>query len=140
MAELKPCECEGFNAEIEGPFLENKWGWCVCCPDCGRQTPIYLYKQAAIDAWNKRSQSMDIKQCREIHNMVNALEDAEKVIKALEDEKDGCKIYKRLTINIDSFNENQKFGRHKEAAIDTDVLRLVLKDYVNRLKTKMESL
>ena len=83
---------------------------------------------------------MDIKQCREIHNMVNALEDAEQVIKALEDEKDGCKIYKRLTINIDSFNEKQKFGRHKEAAIDTDVLRLVLKDYINRLKTKMESL
>ncbi len=55
MAELKPCKCSGSYVEIEGPFLEDKGGWCVVCEDCGYQTPIYLYKQAAIDAWNKRS-------------------------------------------------------------------------------------
>lgn len=29
--------------------------FCCKCDDCGYETPVYLHKRAAIDAWNKRS-------------------------------------------------------------------------------------
>lgn len=28
---------------------------CAVMCECGKQTPLYFSKQAAIDAWNKRS-------------------------------------------------------------------------------------
>ena len=55
MEELKPCKCLSSIVEIQGNFFLERGGWCVVCPDCGYQTPIFLSKEAAIDAWNKRS-------------------------------------------------------------------------------------
>lgn len=56
MAELKPCKC-GRVREVELYYLPStKFAACaVICNICGAQTPLYVDKEAAIDAWNKRS-------------------------------------------------------------------------------------
>ena len=57
MAELKPCP---FCEDKDAPFVNKKfiiggdWHW-VECDCCGARGPIYMPKQAAIAAWNKRS-------------------------------------------------------------------------------------
>lgn len=56
MAELKPCKC-GRVREVELYYLPSaEFTACaVICNICGAQTPLYVDKEAAIDAWNKRS-------------------------------------------------------------------------------------
>ena len=53
MAKLKPCPfCEGVGLYIH---QETEEQWLVVCLDCGASGPEGASKQAAIDAWNKRS-------------------------------------------------------------------------------------
>ena len=54
MAKLKPCKC---GREVELYYLPSaEFTACaVICNICGAQTPLYVDKEAAIDAWNKRS-------------------------------------------------------------------------------------
>lgn len=55
MAELKPCPfCKGkaWSRFISTPANPLYY---VTCKKCFSKTGYYLYEQAAIDAWNKRS-------------------------------------------------------------------------------------
>lgn len=54
MAELKPCKCGYRFPVIIGPLLGTEDAFCCKCDDCGYETPVYLHKRAAIDAWNRR--------------------------------------------------------------------------------------
>ena len=47
--ELKPCKWG------KCPKVFRKYQACAVVCECGEQTPLYFSKQAAIDAWNKRS-------------------------------------------------------------------------------------
>ena len=52
MAELKPCDC-GVTPQVYCvPTLE--FSACAVVCKCGKQTPLYFDKEAAIDAWNRR--------------------------------------------------------------------------------------
>lgn len=58
MAELKPCKwCEEFDGVITDGKIEKIAGnrFAVFCKECGWFTDSYETKQAAIDAWNRRS-------------------------------------------------------------------------------------
>ena len=55
MAELKLCPFEGGRAYIEYLYVNGQHFYFVVCTRCFAQTGHYLSKQAAIDAWNKRS-------------------------------------------------------------------------------------
>lgn len=61
MEEIKPCPVPGCNGK--GKIEHNAWDgfWWVQCSKCHKMGPIvYCNRQQAIDAWNKRSQSMVI--------------------------------------------------------------------------------
>lgn len=51
--ELKPCECGKIPAVFAVPTLEFRA--CAVMCTCGKQTPLFFDKEAAISAWNKRS-------------------------------------------------------------------------------------
>lgn len=50
--ELKPCECGRTPEVIAVPTLVFSARAVVCT--CGKQTPLFFDKEAAISAWNRR--------------------------------------------------------------------------------------
>lgn len=49
MSELKPCPFCGGKAKLLG--FTRFW---VQCEPCGAQTPLYVFEDAAEEAWNRR--------------------------------------------------------------------------------------
>ncbi len=54
MAKLKPCPFCGKSSAIYVE-QETEEQWFVICYDCSASGPYMQSKQAALDAWNKRS-------------------------------------------------------------------------------------
>lgn len=73
---IKPCPFCGRTPKVETIKTGNKREWYITCK-CGIEQTLYVSKQGAIKAWNRRTQDTDIFAFRKTLTVYEGAEDDE---------------------------------------------------------------